>query len=142
MAVVPIELSRRSDQARRIEPQPIERNDGDPVTTQFELLQLRVMRLLACELELAPEVLVPKLVGDGGLQLVGREDRERGLGDQDGRPGQKCQRRGPGPQHGDVDGGLSIVVAEDGREHAQLGPLPGRGADDVGLREDLQESAL
>ena len=85
-------------------------DDGDPVATQLDFLQLRVLPLLARELELTPKILVSQLVSDSGLQLLGGEDLERGFGDEDGRPGQECRVRAADPQDLDVDGGLPLAV--------------------------------
>ena len=83
------------------------------------------MPLLARELELVPEVLVSQFVSDSGLQLLGGEDLERGLGDEDRRPGQECRGRAADPQDLDVDGGLPLVVPEDWPESVKLGLLAG-----------------
>ena len=57
--VISTELPCTRQHALRIEPERIQGDDGDPVTTQLDFLQLRVIPLLARELELVPEVLVP-----------------------------------------------------------------------------------
>ena len=63
---------------------------------------------------------MPQLAGDGGLQLFGREDRERGLGDPGWPPRPEMPAAaGRGRSTEDVDGGLSIVIAEDGRRTAR-----------------------
>ena len=116
--VIATELPCTCHHALRIEPERIQGDDRNPVTTQLDFLQLRVIPLLARELGLIPEILVSELVSDGGLQLLGGENLERGLGDEDGRPGKECRRRAADPQDLDVDGGLPLVIRRSARECA------------------------